>query len=51
MIRRLHRPGDKWGMSKLCDRALVWFDKDLVMQPRMAESWEVNDDGTEWTFI
>jgi peptide/nickel transport system substrate-binding protein len=42
--------GDKWGMSKLGDRALVWFDKDLVMQPRMAESWEVNDDGTEWTF-
>ncbi|RPI90401.1 MAG: ABC transporter substrate-binding protein [Chloroflexi bacterium] len=43
-------PGDKWGMSKLGDRALVWFDKDLVMQPRMAESWEVNDDGSEWTF-
>src|SRR5512145_539468 len=43
-------PGDKWGMSKICDRALVWFDKDLVMQPRMCESWEVNDDGTEWTF-
>jgi len=33
-------PGDKWGMSKICDRALVWFDKDLVMQPRMAESWK-----------
>ncbi|MBN2117586.1 MAG: ABC transporter substrate-binding protein [Anaerolineales bacterium] len=43
-------PGDKWGMSKICDRALVWFDNDLVMQPRMCESWEVNDDGTEWTF-
>ena len=43
-------PGDKWGMSKICDRALVWFDKDLVMQPRMCESWEVNDDGSEWTF-
>jgi len=43
-------PGDKWGMSKLCDRAMVWFDPDLVMQPRMCESWEVNDDGSEWTF-
>ncbi|HET9912265.1 MAG TPA: ABC transporter substrate-binding protein [Anaerolineales bacterium] len=51
VIRRAFTgPGDKWGMSKLGDRALVWFDQNLVMQPRMCESWEVNDDGTEWTF-
>ncbi|MBN1439879.1 MAG: ABC transporter substrate-binding protein [Anaerolineales bacterium] len=43
-------PGDKWGMSKLCDRGMVWFDLDLVMQPRQCESWEVNEDGSQYTF-
>jgi peptide/nickel transport system substrate-binding protein len=43
-------PGDKWGMSKLDDRGLVWFDLDLVMRPRMCESWDVNDDGSQYTF-
>ncbi|MBN1580299.1 MAG: ABC transporter substrate-binding protein [Anaerolineae bacterium] len=41
---------DRWGPTKLHDRALVWFDKDLVQVPRMAESWEVSDDATTWTF-
>ena len=43
-------PGDKWGMSKLCDRAMVWFDLDLVMRPRQCESWDVNEDGSQYTF-
>jgi peptide/nickel transport system substrate-binding protein len=51
IIRRAYTgPGDKWGMSKLCDRAMVWFDPDLVMRPRQCESWEVNEDGSQYTF-
>ena len=41
---------DRWGPTKHIDRCLVWFDKDLVMQPRLAESWEFNADASEWTF-
>lgn len=41
---------DRWGPTKVQDRGLAWYDQDLAMQPRLAESWEVNDDATEWTF-
>jgi ABC-type transport system substrate-binding protein len=41
---------DRWGPTKHNDRGLVWFDKDLVFQPRIAESWEINGDASEWTF-
>lgn len=41
---------DRWGPTKLGDRGWVWFDKDLVNRPRIAESWEVNEDGSQWTF-
>jgi peptide/nickel transport system substrate-binding protein len=41
---------DRWGPTKLGDRGFVWFDKDLINRPRIAESWTVNDDGSEWTF-
>ena len=41
---------DRWGPTKMQDRSLAWYDGDFNMQPRMAESWEVNDDGSEWTF-
>lgn len=41
---------DRWGPTKMQDRGLAWYDQDLNMQPRMAESWEVNDNATEWTF-
>jgi len=41
---------DRWGPTKLNDRGLVWYDKDLVNQPRIAESWEINEDASEWTF-
>ena len=40
---------DRWGPTKLQDRGFVWFDQDLNMQPRMAESWEVSDDAKVWT--
>jgi ABC-type transport system substrate-binding protein len=41
---------DHWGPAKHDDRALCWYDKDQVMQPGIAESWEVNADASEWTF-
>lgn len=41
---------DRWGPTKCKDHGLAWYDQDLNMQPRMAESWEVNGDATEWTF-
>jgi len=41
---------DRWGPTKMQDRALAWYDGEFNMQPRIAESWEVNDDGSEWTF-
>ena len=40
---------DRWGPTKIIDRGLVWYDQKLNMQPRMAESWEINDDASEWT--
>jgi peptide/nickel transport system substrate-binding protein len=29
---------------------LAWSDKDLKLQPRIAESWKPNAEATEWTF-
>ena len=29
---------------------LVWSDGNLEPQPRLAESWSSNDDGSVWTF-
>jgi peptide/nickel transport system substrate-binding protein len=29
---------------------LVWSDGNLELQPRLAESWSANDDGSAWTF-
>ena len=41
---------DRWGPTKHNDRGLCWYNKDLLMQPRIAESWEINTDASEWTF-
>lgn len=30
--------------------SLVWFNDDGKIEPALAESWEVSDDGTEYTF-
>jgi peptide/nickel transport system substrate-binding protein len=51
MIRRAYQgASDRWGPTKLIDKGLVWFDKSLVVKPRIAESWTTNATGTEWTF-
>lgn len=41
---------DRWGPTKLNDRTLSWFDKNLVMKPKLLESWEVSADTKTWTF-
>lgn len=49
-IRRAFRGvSDRWGPTKLGDRGLAWFDRNLVMQPRILESWEVSEDAKVWT--
>jgi peptide/nickel transport system substrate-binding protein len=41
---------DRWGPTKHIDRSLVYYDQDLVLQPRLLESWEVSDDAATFTF-
>jgi peptide/nickel transport system substrate-binding protein len=38
------------GMLGATGEYLSFSDEDLVLQPRLAESWEPNDDGSVWTF-
>jgi peptide/nickel transport system substrate-binding protein len=50
-IRRASKGvSDKWGPTKCQDHGLVWYDTDLVMRARIAESWELSDDARTWTF-
>ncbi len=50
MHRAFRGVSDRWGPTKANDHFLAWFDKDLNLIPRLVESWEVNDDASEWTF-
>jgi peptide/nickel transport system substrate-binding protein len=50
MRRAFKGVSDRWGPTKHIDRFLVWFDQDLVLQPRLCESWESNPEGSEWTY-
>ncbi len=40
---------DRFGPTKLQDRAIAWYDQNLNIQPRIAESWELSADAKEWT--
>ncbi len=40
---------DRWGPTKLVDRAWAWFDKNLNLIPRILESWQASPDGKVWT--
>lgn len=40
---------DRWGPSKVNDQGLTWYNPDLTVRPSMAESWEINEDASEWT--
>ena len=41
---------DRWGPTKLIDRGLYWFDTKFNMVPRLLKSWQVNADGSQWTW-
>jgi peptide/nickel transport system substrate-binding protein len=43
---------DEGGLAVLgqAGEYLTWSDEKLELQPRLAESWEPNDDGSVWTF-
>lgn len=50
-LRRGYRGfSDRWGPTKTRNEALTWYNQDLSVRANIAESWEVNDDATEWTF-
>ena len=44
--------GEEGGLAVMGQSAeyLAWSDSDLMLQPRIAESWAPNDDGSVWTF-
>jgi peptide/nickel transport system substrate-binding protein len=40
---------DRVGPTKCQDHALVWYDENLNLRAHFAESWEINEDASEWT--
>ena len=44
--------GDEGGLATLGQSGeyLAWSNDELMLQPRIAESWEPNEDGSVWTF-
>jgi len=51
IIRRGYQGvSDRTGPTKMQECSLTWFNMDLTMRTEMAESWEVNEDASEWTF-
>ena len=50
MRRGFKGVSDRWGPTKIVRQNLVMYDPELTLQPNLAESWETNDDATEWTF-
>jgi peptide/nickel transport system substrate-binding protein len=50
-IRRGFRGvSDRWGPTKIQNEGLTWYNPDLSVRANIAESWEVNEDATTWTF-
>ncbi|NLD72800.1 MAG: hypothetical protein GX649_08800, partial [Chloroflexi bacterium] len=49
---RLNKRGqaDGGARSQVCDRSVLEIDQNLNVIAKMAESWEVSPDATEWTF-
>ncbi|NLS77135.1 MAG: twin-arginine translocation signal domain-containing protein [Chloroflexi bacterium] len=40
---------DRVGPQKVSQKSLVWYNADLSLRPEVAEKWEVNADGSQWT--
>lgn len=41
---------DYFGPNKVQQVSLVWYNNDLSIRPDLAESWQVSDDATTYTF-
>lgn len=50
MRRGFSGVSDRIGPQKLIAQGLVWYTPELLLRPNIAESWELNDDASEWTF-
>jgi len=48
--RSFNGMSDNVGPTNFIRKGLVWFNSKLEQTPRVAKSWEVNADGSEWTF-
>ncbi|MEM7030363.1 MAG: ABC transporter substrate-binding protein [Chloroflexota bacterium] len=40
---------DRWGPTKMISEGWTWYNPDLTVRPNIAESWEANEDATEYT--
>lgn len=49
MRRAFKGVSDRWGPSKVQDSSLVRYDLELAFHPDLIESWEQNEDATEFT--
>lgn len=49
MRRAFKGVSDRWGPSKVQDSSLILYDLELNKQPDLLESWEQNEDATEFT--
>ena len=50
MRRGFKGVSDRWGPTKLARQGLTWYTPELSLRPNIAQSWEVNEDATSWTF-
>ncbi len=50
MRRGFRGVSDRWGPTKIQNEGLTWYNSDLSIRANIAESWEVNEDATQWTF-
>ena len=50
MRRGMTGLADNSGPAKMVNETLLFYDPDLNIVPRIASSWETNEDGSEFTF-
>jgi len=50
MRRAFKGVSDRWGPTKVQNESLTWYNSDLSVRANLVESWEINEDASEWTF-
>jgi len=41
---------DRWGPTKVQETGMAFYSSDLTVHPCLAESWEINEDASVWTW-